>query len=115
MTKKKVSELSGAELNYWVAKVGGKDVEAIRYIGGHVECRVKKTGFPASFVYNPSEDWSQGGPIIEEERITVRPNLSNDNFTALKFQLRGGLLTKVEGSTPLIAAMRCFVASKFGE
>ena len=60
--------------------------------------------------YSPSTDWGIGGPIIERERLCVaftsggwRGLMSGDNqFPSF-------------GPTPLIAAMRCFVAGKLGE
>lgn len=60
--------------------------------------------------FTPSTDWSQGGPIIERERITL---IACDNdFEA---QSRTTPLACEEGPTPLIAAMRCFVASRLGD
>lgn len=64
--------------------------------------------------WKPSVNWEQGGPIIERERIVVQHmgfasrkdwQASNDRFLESAF----------DGKTYLIAAMRCFVASKFGE
>lgn len=51
--------------------------------------------------------WAQGGPIIERERITISDAL--DQWVA---GLKGTL--SWFGPTPLIAAMRCYVASKLG-
>jgi len=55
-----------------------------------------------------SNDWAQGGPIIERERIATWGD--------------GNLYWEAEcgwawgkGPTPLIAAMRCYVTSKVGE
>ena len=58
-----------------------------------------------------STDWSQGGPIIEREEIALWPDAeggwlaSADNGKGCDFH----------GPTPLIAAMRCYVASKLGD
>ena len=59
--------------------------------------------------YHPSTDWSQGGPIIERERIELKGDggtdwLASHNNESVEF-----------GPTPLIAAMRCLVASKLGD
>ena len=60
--------------------------------------------------YSPSTDWSQGGPIIERERIAVQsPNDKGWYATDYMFK------TYESGPTPLIAAMRCYVTSKLGE
>jgi hypothetical protein len=53
-------------------------------------------------------DWAEGGAIIERERIEIVPN---DMWDAYK---EGQHLPNT-GATPLIAAMRCYVASKLGD
>ena len=59
-------------------------------------------------VYAPSTDWAQGGPIIEREQIAIY--LSDyKEWTGVDGWNSG------TGSTPLIAAMRCYVASKLGD
>ena len=94
-TKSKTSELQGAAaLDYAVAKCSGPTMMA----------------FFKRKEYTPSTDWEQGGPIIEREKIDVC--VDNDGwFTwyAKKGDVERG------GATPLIAAMRCYVASKLGE
>ena len=55
----------------------------------------------------PSTDWEQGGPIIEREGIAIY--LYGDG------EWQAVLEKEYEGPTPLIAAMRCYVASKLGE
>ena len=60
--------------------------------------------------WGPSFIWSQGGPIIEQERITLLP--CDSDWEA---QSSTTPLIAVEGPTPLIAAMRCYVASKLGD
>ena len=61
--------------------------------------------------WQPSTDWSQGGPIIGRERISVGTN--DDDWCA---DITAGETGFVRGfgPTPLIAAMRCYVASKLG-
>ena len=57
-----------------------------------------------------STDWSQAGPIIEREKIDVMPTFGNQwHSTDVS-----GHVTRF-GPTPLIAAMRCYVASKLGD
>lgn len=57
----------------------------------------------------PSRDWAQGGPIVERERIELRGDgdegwIAYDNLNPAQ-----------KGTTPLVAAMRCYVASKLGD
>ena len=62
--------------------------------------------------YYPSTDWAQGGPIIEREGIDLQyQGGDNDKWAADMF----GAECSVYGDTPLIAAMRCYVASKLGD
>lgn len=56
--------------------------------------------------YAPSSNWSQGGPIIERERILVAPKRAEWRSLCGPWD--------VTGPTPLIAAMRAYVASKRG-
>lgn len=62
-----------------------------------------------------STDWQWGGPIIERERI----NLNEDIHPTLQWMCTLYVLDEepwqMYGPTPLIAAMRCFVASKLGD
>ena len=60
-----------------------------------------------------STDWAQGGPIIERERISLFEDV---NDWSAKASIDHPLWDKRwAGPTPLIAAMRCFVASKLGD
>jgi len=81
---------------------------------------------PVPFV--PFKSWAQGGPIIEREGIEVvrgnnlyfpKGNEKGDHYESLwlarlpLMDLEHGYT--LHGPTPLIAAMRCFVASKLGD
>jgi hypothetical protein len=112
----KTSELTGAALDWAVAKCEGHTVNLLE---------VKGQRFMRLHKY--SNDWAQGGPIIEREGInTFKYNkISNeepDKWCAHKVVPRPNLegstnMTAIapEGPTPLIAAMRCYVASKMGD
>jgi hypothetical protein len=90
--KIKTSELTGAALDWAVAECE------------NVYC------FDGS--YTPSTNWSQGGPIIEREWIDL--HCVNDSLWEAECPAPGGLAMQ-NGPTPLIAAMRCYVASKLGD
>lgn len=87
----KTSELTGVALDWAVAKAEGYPDEEIL-----VDCE------------NYSADWRWGGSIIEREKIALFLN-GNDEWAATD-----GIKNAV-GDTPLIAAMRCYVASKLGD
>ena len=105
----RTSELTGAALDWAVAEAEGffkDDMASVR--NGVVDVFYFDE-------YSPSTDWSQGGEIIERERLSITPregyweaychdNLFKDDGSD-HFQM---------GTTPLIAAMRCYVASKLG-
>jgi hypothetical protein len=76
--------------------------------------------------WQPSTDWSQGGPIIEREKLGVwwathyvdddgveygnhwycETGCTDENYDSQHI---------ATGPTPLVAAMRCYVASKLGD
>ena len=61
-----------------------------------------------------STDWSQGGPIIEREHISIIDCDGYDFWRADKMNVQAQVVTTY-GPPPLIAAMRCYVASKLGD
>ena len=103
--KVKTNELSGAQLDWAVAKCEGQEVRfecGLLFLSGR--------GFTYGDPYNPSTNWEQGGPIIEREGMTVR------RYTDTLWDASIGSLDYVkDGPTPLVAAMRCYVSSKLGE
>lgn len=64
--------------------------------------------------YAPSRKWAHGGPIIEREGIALEHMPFAKEWEARLYPTDGTpwVLT---GPTPLIAAMRCFVASRLGD
>lgn len=63
--------------------------------------------------YTPSTDWAQGGSIIEREGIClIAPH---DDITVWEAVHPALPHDEEYGPTPLIAAMRCYVASKMGD
>jgi len=94
----KTAELTGAALDWAVAKCEGHDMDYFQVVDA----------------YMPSTDWAQGGAIIERELIdTLTVEGGTDGWQANKY-LPDEIVTAY-GETPLIAAMRCYVASKLGD
>jgi hypothetical protein len=110
------SELIGPALDWAVAKCEGwEDDRYMRspYIRKNVHGRVIGIQVPIHREYrwfNPSTDWAQGGPIIEREIESLYEHKPLECWAAKSKQ--GDLRY---GPTPLIAAMRCYVASKLGD
>ena len=90
----KISEATGPALDWLVAKALFGDQ-------------------PRWSVWVPeySTDWSQGGPIIDRERISIRHWVNTPGVHAYMPQDEAEW---AEGPTPLIAAMRCLAISKLG-
>jgi hypothetical protein len=69
--------------------------------------------------YNPSIDWEQGGPIIERESCNLMLALRGPTNPTedLRWQCKqhDSIDCVAFGPTPLVAAMRCYVASKLGD
>lgn len=97
MKKIKTSELTGAALNWAVAKCEGVDVSH---------------GLTDDERY--STNWAQGGPIIDRKKIGVAPLHEGNKKWASGIMHEFSMYTAM-GPTPLVAAMRCYVASELGD
>lgn len=96
--KIKTNELTGAALDWAVAKCEG-------VISDDIDDFCLST--PGEYAY--STDWSQGGPIIEREGISL------DFAQAEDWAAKSSAYQWAYGPTPLVAAMRCYVAKKMGD
>lgn len=103
----KTSELTGQALDWAVAKCEGGHEVAGSFLDGVVP-------HPDYFKFYPSTNWAQGGPIIEREKMAVVTSVDDANeWVASIFEPNWNF--NLTGPTPLIAAMRCYVASKLGD
>jgi hypothetical protein len=115
--KMQTSELRGASLNWAVGMANGwerYDSPFQQPDGRFHWTLMFKNAEPcmkdfASF--EPSIEWAQGGPIIEQERISVA-SIDPHWQASMPSTIYPG---EQDGPTPLIAAMRCYVASKLGD
>ena len=98
----KVSEATPSQINYLVAKIEGVKFTLAQVYG--LWSVVSEYNYR---LYEPATDWSQGGPIIEREMIELVPQ-----SPALWEAMYRNQHIPHDGPTPLIAAMRCFVASR---
>lgn len=110
----KTSELIDASLDYWVMRALGYK-RAGEFPLGVTGCFFDGSPYP----WSPSESWAQAGPIIEHNGITV-VRLADKTFRAMYNPITNPILDLIEGDheqdgdTYLVAAMRAYVASKFG-
>lgn len=129
----KTSELTGHALNWAVAMAEGDkvyrprlgrpsdwDKEAYLADGSDdrwvVRVENRRVAHFVDWTYNPSGDWMQGGPIIEREGIsTVQQGYASEWVASVYNYNEGDWRLHTTGPTPLIAAMRCYVASKLGD
>ena len=110
----KTSELQGAALDWAVAKCEGRDIEFDDPSDPWLT--LDGIAYQPLHSYTPSTDWAQGGPIIERERIAIWFEKYDDIDSALPVWAAVRFNEQdYYGSTPLIAAMRCYVASKLGD
>ena len=107
----KTSELQGAALDWAVHIAQGLSEEDFVIVDS---------------LYGPqwrgpeySTSWQEGGPIIERERIELSffPDSTSDGPIRLWVATRYERFAMCEehGPTPLVAAMRCFVATHLGD
>ena len=106
----KTNELTGAALNWAVAISNDLTVDAwlnrqiiVEYPDG--------SGY---YAYEPAFNWAHGGPIIEKEKLYISPEIGKEGAGNAWYAVA---LSSHDayGQTPLIAAMRCYVASKLGD
>lgn len=133
--KIKTSELTDAALDWAVCMAQGIKPEDI-YIQkwGSLKASLFRRNrdedgkLDGSYTTGPdllfSHKWESGGPIIEREKIILLPperentvdSFMGTSWTAgWEYNYDWCMAGECKGSTPLIAAMRCYVASKMGE
>jgi len=109
MNKIKTAELTGATLDWCVAKCERADSGVY---AGVVWLGTKRP-------FNPSTSWQDGGPIKERERIDIL--YDGNEVVARKARMvmhpPENIMSycAMRGHTELIAAMRCYVASRLGD
>lgn len=131
----KTSELTGKALDWAVAKAEGATNLKFGTIGtwwftdSRGDDRALSSGWSRAQSWHPSTNWEQAGPIIEREHIRLQPTITAGGYRApdtvdavmAMIELPNGAtvyrpdaVVTEYGPAPLIAAMRCYVASKLG-
>ena len=112
MTRVPVADLIGDNLNMAVALSDGHAVRrsTIRHAPGIHE---QWPGGNWEWIRQPSTAWEHGGPIIARERIALE--FLDGEWCAWAPSPQRPDCGDGRGETPLVAAMRAYVASRFGE
>lgn len=133
------AELTGALLDYWVAQGEGiclHDAPHSKSCGNWgtdytcTRCGKDPLTRPTVETWNPSNNWEQAGPIIERENIQLGPPTQSVHrhggpnagwgasgmWSACTWHkgVNGKRSIAHHETSPLVAAMRCYVISKFG-
>ncbi|MDI1362566.1 phage protein NinX family protein [Methylotenera sp.] len=107
----KISELTGEALDWAVSEC---------------ESRLYSPNPSSRYYFSPSTNWAQGGPIIERVINKLWRNLNGTYGAQIKYRapyysptydadIGTDAFINKHGDTPLVAAMRCYVASKLGD
>lgn len=124
--KYKTAELEGALLDAAVAKALGWERGSNWCSAPGKPGLLLVFGEPEEFSeeprFAPSAVWADGGPIIERERIAIAFCVPDSWYAELGPSGGGIMGVQVgyarhagEGPKPLIAAMRAYIASRFGD
>jgi hypothetical protein len=136
----KTIELTGVRLDWAVAAALYEQDEEDRVVKvcrfepttpAWVEVENSPGSAPHFHRFSPSTNWAQGGPIIEREGICIERyrniqeryrDINEEYFWIGRFSEciklpdgKGLSFFYREGNTPLIAGMRCYVASVLGD
>lgn len=105
----KSSELTGALLDYWVARAEGSTDTCIQQWHTGPMCLSSHDAFEP-VPYRPSTAWSDGGPLIEKHGLFIDRLHSGTWVSGFP-----STLDPVNGPAPLVAICRAVVRAKFGD
>lgn len=111
------TDMTTEELDRAVAQLLGPDYVWMDAEGNYFE----RTDAEVDPRFTPCTNWAQAGPIIDGEQISVMLSFQGSHAEGANARPTGWCARKYQygvlneplsyGSTPLIAAMRCFVAA----
>lgn len=122
MTIVETEKLLGVALDWAVAKANGFEIIRLKN-----KWQLRRGGTDSGFFYpkkpasfkvsaagywQPSIDWSQGGPLIDSHKVVITYHNAPDGTPLASTQDRSPAFES--GDTVLIAAMRAIVAAKVG-
>jgi hypothetical protein len=115
MAQMKTSDLKGSVLDWAVTAI--EQPEALRFGVNDWIAQRQSSVKNGEYLHRYHQSWAQGGPIIERGYIGINSPNIRDDFWEAHFGANPDAegYISMTGPTPLIAAMRCFVASKLGD
>lgn len=115
----KTSELTGAALDWAVAQADGLQPHTMGTAWWIRVTDPRDGSIDYCEMPQYSTDWAQCGPIIEREKIEWQwlPSSEKSHQYGARKPSLGGLNRTfcMDGPTVLVAAMRCYVASRLGD
>lgn len=109
----KTAELTGALLNYWVARAEGVPAEQLLfYETPYTKEKVCAHWAPGAkgVSLHYSTDWAQGGPLIQKWHLDLQ-ECNGPVWEVYRYAAR----TFTQGDTPLQAICRAVVRAAFGD
>jgi len=113
--KVKVSEAKGQVLDFLVAQAAGMKIyrsKSGRWMTANYGEFNHRHGTPW---FEPTTSWGYGGRLIERERISIEDCQDGAGLYWEATRIEPPAVSEARGPTPLIAAMRCYVASQLGD
>jgi hypothetical protein len=110
--KIKTQDLTGPALDWAVATIEKLPKDVLVVVGGRPIVHRTFVNEIIELRCEFSAQWSQGGPIIERECINLKENGAGWWFAKIGDKKKDKWM---RGTDPLMAAMRCFVASRLGD
>lgn len=115
----KIQDLEGSALDYWVARArGAKELYGRSESGASCWFMPDGTYVDPSEsrrTFSPSVSWAQAGPIISSHCIVVSYYELSGHWRGISKPRCGFKLGHATGRTFLVAAMRTFLVSVYGD
>jgi hypothetical protein len=119
----RVAELTGAHLDYWVARAEGIPAHRLRVLpvqrSKNAHCVHLDPNGQAVGVWNYSTDWEHGGPLVDKYRIDLEalsaPVFWRAELFSRDASFTGGEWCSDDGDTALQAICRAVVRAAFGD
>ena len=113
-----VANLSGIELDYWVARSLHDFVREIHFTdsGETVSIRGNDRGRPWDGRFTPSLSWEAASVVLERaQRLEVREQVNRQHAHCVADFEGGHRTVEGRGESLRVALLRAFVASRFGD